>query len=80
MTWQCGPSIDVVDDDSAPTCRMMWLSSQARILALSGFFLANFRQNFGELYRARFNSDFDDLYITRLVSTRGISEAGQNKI
>ena len=29
--------VDDVDDDSTPTCRMTWLSSQARILALSGF-------------------------------------------
>jgi len=28
---------DDVDDNSAPTCRMTWLSSQARIPALSGF-------------------------------------------
>ena len=42
-------------------------------------FPANFRRNFGELYRARFNSDFDDLYIAGLVSTRGISVSGQNQ-
>jgi len=30
-------SVDDVDDDAAPTCRMTWLSSQARIPALSGF-------------------------------------------
>ena len=70
--------IDDVDDDLVPTCRMMWLSSQARIPALSGF-SGSFHRNFGELYRARFNSDFDDLYITGLVSTRGISAASQNR-
>jgi len=32
-----GPSVDDVDDDSAHTCRMTWLSSQARIPALTGF-------------------------------------------
>ena len=37
MTGRCGPSVDDVDDDLAPTCRMTWLSSQARILALTGF-------------------------------------------
>jgi len=42
-------------------------------------FPADFRRNFGELYRARFNSDFNDLYIAGLVSTRGISAAGQNQ-
>jgi hypothetical protein len=42
-------------------------------------FPADFRRNFDELYRARFNSDFDDLYISGLVSTRGISAAGQNQ-
>ena len=30
-------SVDDVDADSAPTCRMTWLSSQARIPALTGF-------------------------------------------
>jgi hypothetical protein len=42
-------------------------------------FPADFRRNFDELYRARFNFDFDDLYIARLVSTGGISAAGQNQ-
>lgn len=42
-------------------------------------FPADFRRNFGELYRARFNSDFDDLYIAGLVWKRGISAAGQNQ-
>jgi len=42
-------------------------------------FPADFRRNFGELYRARFNSDFNDLYIAELVSTRGISAAGQKQ-
>ena len=37
MTGRCGPSVDDVDDDSAPTCRMTWLSSQARIPAMTGF-------------------------------------------
>jgi len=39
----------------------------------------DFRRNFGELYRARFNSDFDDFYIIELVSMRGISASGQNQ-
>jgi hypothetical protein len=42
-------------------------------------FPADFRRNFGELYRARFNSDFDDLYISGLVWTRGIFAAGQKQ-
>ena len=46
MTGRCGPSVDDVDDDSAPTCRMTWLSSQARIPALSGF--SDFRQISGK--------------------------------
>jgi hypothetical protein len=58
---------------------MTWLSSQARIPALTGF-PADFRRNFGELYRARFNFDFDDRYISGLVSTRGSSAAGQNQV
>jgi len=50
MTGRCGPSVDDVDDDSAPTCRMTWLSSQARIPA-------DFWRNFGELYRANYYND-----------------------
>jgi len=42
-------------------------------------FPADFRRNFGELYRARFNFDFDELYIAGLVWKRGISAAGQNQ-
>jgi hypothetical protein len=42
-------------------------------------FPADFRRNVGELYRARFNSDFDALYIAGLVWTRGISSAGQKQ-
>jgi hypothetical protein len=38
MTWQCGPSVDDMDDDSTPMRWMTWLSFQARIPALSGFF------------------------------------------
>ena len=29
--------VDDVDDDLAPMCQMTWLSSQARVPALSGF-------------------------------------------
>ena len=51
------PSVDDVDADSAPTCRMTWLSSQARIPALTGFsgsFLAKLRWALQGSFQLRF--------------------------
>ena len=49
--------MDDVDDDSTPTCRMTWLSSQARILALTGFsgrFPAKLRRALQGSFQLRF--------------------------
>ena len=57
MTGRCGPSVDEVDDDSAPTCRMTWPSSQARIPALTGFsgrFPAKLRRALQGSFQLRF--------------------------
>lgn len=46
-----------MDDDSAPTCRMTWLSSQARIPALTGFsgsFPAKLRRALQGSFQLRF--------------------------
>jgi hypothetical protein len=67
MTWQCGPSVDDVDDDLAPTCLMTWHNILRLEFRHCLVFSADFRQNFGELYRALFNSGFNDIYIVGLV-------------
>ena len=57
MTGQCGPSVDDVDDESAPTCPMALLCSQARITGRTGFsgiFPAKLRRALQGSFQLRF--------------------------
>lgn len=75
--WHCWTHTADAAADVSMTQLLTWRLLLRRLFRRTGF-SGDFSANFGELYKARFNSDFDDLYTVGIVSTRRIYWSDQN--